>query len=74
MTQSPGSFCKELRSKKFYSLGRLPVFAGDYLDESQHCWCHHTEQEFGPDGDPARPERCVSPRACWTPFLELADA
>lgn len=43
-------FCGDLRSKKFYMLGRLPVNEEDFIDASNHCWCYHTQSPMGPDG------------------------
>ena len=65
--QSP--FCGELRSKKFFMLGRLATEAADYLDGGNHCWCRVTQQVTGPDGGKARPDRCVAGRACYQSAL-----
>ncbi len=63
------SFCGELRSKKFFMLGRLASAASDYLDSSNHCWCRVTQQVVGPDGAKARPERCGPERNCYQSAL-----
>lgn len=58
-------FCAELRSKKYYMLDRLPAVMEDFLDPSGHCWCYHTQQALGPDGQHAGPEECVPGRRCY---------
>jgi hypothetical protein len=63
-------FCKELRSKKLALLRRLPLHAAECLDESKHCWCYLTQQEFGPDGGKVAPERCTQGRRCYLSPIE----
>lgn len=63
-------FCRELRSKNYFMLDRLPVDATDYLDESNHCWCENTQMVFGPDGGIADPEHCVPGRSCYRSAFE----
>jgi hypothetical protein len=63
IVQSP--FCAALRSKKYFMLGGLASEATDYLDGSNHCWCRVTQQNVGPDGGKARPERCGPGRGCY---------
>jgi len=70
MPSLPTIFCKELRSKKLALLQRLPRRAEECLDESRHCWCHVTQQEFGPDGDQVQPARCTPGRLCYAAPLE----
>jgi len=73
MTNAPTFFCKELRSKKLALLGRLPRYAAECVDDSNHCWCHLTQQEFGPDGGKVQPVRCTPGRPCYTSPLEGLD-
>jgi len=73
MTSLPTFFCKELRSKKLALLGRLPRYAAECVDDSNHCWCHLTQQEFGPDGGKVQPVRCIAGRPCYTSPLEGLD-
>ncbi|MGA3067700.1 MAG: hypothetical protein ABSF29_12725 [Tepidisphaeraceae bacterium] len=65
-------FCGELRSKKFFLLDRIASSAEDYLDPSGHCWCYHTQQVVGPDGNIVMPERCVPGRGCYRSALDRA--
>jgi hypothetical protein len=58
-------FCGDLRSKKFYQLDRIATHADDYLDESNHCWCYHTQTPMGADGGYVTPQRCVPGRSCY---------
>lgn len=62
-------FCGELRSKKFYTIGKLPMKEEDYLDDSNHCWCYHTQTPIGPDGNTVMPESCVPGRSCYVSAL-----
>jgi hypothetical protein len=62
-------FCADLRSKKFYMLDRIATRAEDYLDESNHCWCYHTQTPMGADGGYVTPPRCVPGRACYRSAL-----
>jgi hypothetical protein len=43
--------------------------AEDYLDDSNHCWCYHTQQVIGPDGGLVAPHKCVSGRKCYRSAL-----
>ena len=70
MPNLPTLFCKELRSKKFALLGRLPRYAAECVDDSNHCWCHLTQHEFGPDGGKVQPLRCTAGRPCYSSPLE----
>jgi hypothetical protein len=63
-------FCRELRSKSFYLLTTFPSEAGQYLDDSNHCWCYLTQEPIGPDGEKVSPYRCVSTRGCYRSALE----
>jgi len=62
-------FCGELRSKKFYMLDSIPASAEDYFDPSGYCWCYHTQQAVGPDGQHAYPDKCVPGRKCYRSAL-----
>jgi hypothetical protein len=63
-------FCGDLRSKKFFLLDQIATSAEDYLDASEHCWCYHTQQVVGPDGNMVIPERCVPRRSCYRSALD----
>lgn len=63
-------FCRELRSKKFYTLTVMPTEAEHLLDMSGNCWCRRTHQAFGPDGERALPEDCTSGRTCYRSLFE----
>jgi hypothetical protein len=65
-------FCGDLRSKKFFLSDQIAATADDYLDASSHCWCYHTQQVVGPDGNIVMPERCVPGRGCYRSALEPA--
>jgi len=58
-------FCRELRSKKFYTLTSIPLEADDLLDASRHCWCNITQQPAGPDGNFVQPKKCTPGRSCY---------
>ena len=62
-------FCGDLRSKKFLTLDVIPAAAADYYDASGHCWCYHTQQPVGPDGELVVPEQCVPSRGCYRSAL-----
>lgn len=62
-------FCGELRSKKFFMMDKLATEAAEYLDASNHCWCYLTQQVIGPDGDRAKPNRCMTGRSCYRSAL-----
>jgi hypothetical protein len=63
-------FCGDLRSKKYYLLeGGVAQKAEDYLDDSNHCTCYHTQQQIGPDRGIVIPERCVPGRSCYRSAL-----
>jgi hypothetical protein len=62
-------FCGDLRSKKFFQLTALPQSAEDFLDPSGYCWCYHSQNPIGPDGEIVMPERCVPGRKCYRSAL-----
>ncbi len=62
-------FCGDLRSKKFVMEDKIAMAAEDYLDASNFCWCYHTQQAVGPDGNIVMPERCVPERSCYRSAL-----
>jgi hypothetical protein len=61
--------CGELRSKKFFMLDTIPTKPEDYFDPSGHCWCYHTQQPVGPDGQQATPYLCNTERSCYRSAL-----
>jgi hypothetical protein len=65
-------FCGDLRSKKFFMSDRIAASAEEYLDASGHCWCYHTQQVVGPDGQFVEPDRCVAGRSCYRSALDRA--
>jgi hypothetical protein len=62
-------FCGDLRSKKYYLLDGVAKKAEEYLDDSGHCWCYHTQVVVGPDHNIVMPERCVPGRSCYRSAL-----
>jgi hypothetical protein len=62
-------FCGDLRSKKFFMLDVMPAKEEDFLDPSGHCWCYHTQQPVGPDGELVGPEYCRPGRKCYQSAL-----
>jgi hypothetical protein len=62
---APSPFCRELRSKKYFTLSSIPVMEEDMLGPDNHCWCRRTMQVVGPDGAQARPNKCRSDRGCY---------
>ena len=62
-------FCGDLRSKNFFLLDGLPIEEADFLDPSGHCWCYHTQQAVGPDGQHAAPDLCGPDRPCYRSAL-----
>lgn len=62
-------FCGELRSKRFLMLDVIPTEAEQYLDPSMHCWCYHTQQVIGPDGNYVGPHECTASRSCYRSAL-----
>jgi hypothetical protein len=65
----PTAFCGDLRSKKYFMLDKIATEADDYKDPSGHCWCYHTQQPVGPDGQQVLPESCVPGRKCYRSAL-----
>ena len=65
-----GPICRELRSKKYFSLTSIPLTDDDILDVSNHCWCRITQQVIGPDGALARPNKCRDGRGCFVSYFE----
>jgi hypothetical protein len=63
-------FCGDLRSKKYFMMDAIPTEAEHFLDPSGHCWCYHTQQPIGPDGQQVAPERCGAGRRCYRSGLE----
>ncbi len=66
-------FCGDLRSKKYFMLDQIATEAQDYMDPSGHCWCYHTQQAIGPDGEQAFPEVCGPGRKCYRSALTPAS-
>jgi hypothetical protein len=58
-------FCGALRSKKYFMLDVIATEAQQYLDESGHCWCYHTQHAVGPDGELVQPLDCTPGRSCY---------
>ena len=61
-------FCRNLRTKKYYSLPRPPRTEEELLEASGHCWCRVTGHAAGEDGEVACPEDCVAGRPCFVPY------
>jgi hypothetical protein len=66
----PTPFCRELRSKRFFTTEGVPTEASQYLDGSDHCWCFVTQRPIGPDNGRVYPDRCVPGRSCYRSALE----
>ena len=68
-TTSPTSLrspiCSQLRSKKYYFLGRAPLESAELLDASNDCWCAVTHDRVGPDLDGVHPDDCRASRTCF---------
>lgn len=62
-------FCGELRSKKFYLRDEIATCAEDYIDNSGHIFCYHTQMPVGPDGCRVGPEDCGPDRQCYRSAL-----
>lgn len=62
-------YCRELRSKRYFFLQRMPVVESDILDSTRSCWCRMTMQVIGPDGARAHPSLCASGRGCYKSAL-----
>jgi hypothetical protein len=62
--------CREIRSKKVFTLPSIPMKASDVLDQSNWCWCGMTQQAFGPDGDKVHPDKCAPRRQCYKSHFE----
>jgi hypothetical protein len=63
-------YCRELRSKKYYFLPGVPTVEKDLLDGSNHCWCRHTSQAIGPDGELVQPVDCSPSRKCYRSLFD----
>ena len=74
MTEALTPLCAELRSKKYYLLGRVPLESADVLDASNDCWCARTSDRLGPDHDPVHPDDCRAGRACFKPLFGASAA
>jgi hypothetical protein len=66
--------CAELRSKKYYLLGRPPRTSAEVLDASNDSWCARTDDRIGPDKDPVHPDDCRHGRKCFQSLLERPAA
>ncbi|MDE2125492.1 MAG: hypothetical protein KGJ62_02785 [Armatimonadetes bacterium] len=66
------TFCREIRSKKFYFLKSVPVEEHELLDGSNHCWCYRTMQVVGPDGSMVLPKTCRPGRTCYRSVFEAS--
>jgi hypothetical protein len=63
-------FCRELRSKKYFTLRSIPLNETDLLDASGHCWCRQTMQVVGPDGEMVETASCKPGRSCYRSHWE----
>ncbi len=66
--------CAELRSKKYYMLGRPPRTSDEVLDASNDCWCAVTSDRLGPDKDPVQPDDCRRGRSCFRSLVDSSPA
>ena len=62
-------FCGALRSKQYFMLDVIATRADQYLDNSGHCWCYHTQQVVGPDGALVQIDSCSPTRICYQSAL-----
>jgi hypothetical protein len=62
-TNSP--YCHDLLTKKRLFIDRPPLEESDLLDGSGACWCRHTKDAVGADGEVVDPEDCQEGRSCW---------
>lgn len=60
-----GPFCGDLRTKKYYFLGRPARDASELLDASNDCWCARTQMRLGPDDQRVDAEDCRVGRTCF---------
>ena len=58
-------FCGDLRSKKFYMRNEIITTEEEFVDQSGHTWCYHTQMGLGPDGGRAAPSECGPDRKCY---------
>jgi hypothetical protein len=64
-TEKPPGFqlpCRHLRSKEMYY--QAPGQAEDEFDSGAY-WCARTQENFGPDGQPAGKIECCAGRSCY---------
>ena len=57
--------CADLRSKKYFLIGRPPRESADVLDASNDCWCDRTNDRIGVDKDLVHPDECRAGRSCF---------
>jgi len=69
MTGINTPFCGDLRSKNYFLLDVIPTEESQYMGDSHHCWCFHTQQAIGPDRGIVLPNRCVPGRKCYRSAL-----
>ena len=62
---SASPFCAALRTKKYYFRATPARTEEELLDGSGRCWCLHTMQAMGPDGEQVDPRACQTGRACF---------
>jgi hypothetical protein len=65
---APSPFCARLRTKGYYFLDRPARTEEELLDGSGRCWCQHTQDSIGPDGELVDTEDCLAGRGCWEPL------
>lgn len=58
-------YCHDLITKKRWFLDGPPSTERDLLDGSGACWCRHTKDAVGRDGQVVDPEDCQEGRSCW---------
>ncbi len=62
----PGVHCGHIRHKAMYVMSVPNPRALTFYDayDTAAYWCTETSSAFGPDGEPVRPDCCVSGRGC----------
>ena len=63
---TPGVHCANIRHKGMFVLSVSDPDEGKFYDayDTGAYWCAETATGFGPDGQPVRPDACVSERRC----------
>ena len=66
--QKISPYCRNLRTKKYFSAPHPPRNAEELLEASGHCWCRVTGHAVGEDGEVCDPVDCIKGRTCFVAF------